>query len=70
MFTRRVKILRAQDTAAVVSDAEAYRCLFDIAARADVEEGIRQGPDDARKGKTRPAREFFEEFEATHSDLE
>jgi prevent-host-death family protein len=52
--------------AAIVQDAEAYQRLLDIAARADVEEGIRQGLADAKKGKTRSAREFFDEFEATH----
>jgi len=52
--------------AAVVQDAEAYQHLLDIAAHADAEEGIRQGLEDAKKGKTRPAREFFAEFEATH----
>jgi len=50
--------------AAVVQDAEAYQRLLDLAATADVSEGIRQGMDDARKGRTRPAREFFAEFEA------
>ncbi len=52
--------------AAVVQDAEAYQRLLDIAARADVAEGIRQGLEDAKKGKLRPAREFFREFEAVH----
>ncbi len=52
--------------AAVVQDAEAYQCLLDIAARLDAEEGIRQGLEDAKKGKIRPAREFFDEFEAEH----
>ena len=52
--------------AAIVQDAEAYQRLLDIAARADVEEGIRQGLADTKKGKTRPAKEFFDEFEATH----
>jgi prevent-host-death family protein len=52
--------------AAIVQDAEAYQHLLDIAAHADAEEGIRQGLEDAKKGKTRPAREFFAEFEATH----
>ena len=50
--------------AAIVQDAAAYQRLLDIAARADVDEGIRQGLEDARKGKTRSARQFFEEFEA------
>jgi PHD/YefM family antitoxin component YafN of YafNO toxin-antitoxin module len=52
--------------AAVVQDPEAYQRLLDIAARADAKEGIRQGLDDAKKGKLRPAREFFAEFEAMH----
>lgn len=52
--------------AAVVQDAEAYQQLLDIAARLDVEEGIRQGLEDAKKGKVRPAKEFFAEFEAKH----
>jgi len=50
--------------AAVVQDAEAYQRLLDTAARADAEEGIRQGLDDAKRGRVRPAREFFAEFEA------
>jgi len=50
--------------AAVVQDAEAYQRLLDIAARADSAEGIRQGLEDMRKGKSRPIREFFAEFRA------
>ncbi|MDR3753968.1 MAG: type II toxin-antitoxin system Phd/YefM family antitoxin [Terracidiphilus sp.] len=50
--------------AAVVQDAEAYQRLLDVAARADAKEGVRQGLEDARKGRTRPAQEFFREFEA------
>jgi len=38
--------------------------LLDQAAQADAREGIRQGLEEARKGLGRPAREFFEEFEA------
>jgi prevent-host-death family protein len=52
--------------AAVVQDAEAYQRLLDVAALADAGEGVRQGLGDARKGKTRPVREFFDEFEARH----
>lgn len=52
--------------AAVVQDAEAYQRLLDIAAGADAAEGIRQGMADARKGRIRPAKEFFKEFEARH----
>jgi prevent-host-death family protein len=51
---------------AVVQDAEAYQRLLDIAARADVHEAIRQGLDDIAHGRTRPAREFFEELRRRH----
>jgi hypothetical protein len=52
--------------AAVVQDAGAYQRLLDIAARADAEEGIRQGLDDVKHGRMRPATEFFAGFEAEH----
>jgi len=52
--------------AAIVQDAEAYQRLLDIAARADAEEGVRQGLENAKQGKMRPARGFFAEFEAEH----
>ena len=52
--------------AAVVQDAQAYQRLLDIAAGADAAEGIRQGLEDVRKGRVRPAGEFFDEFEAEH----
>jgi prevent-host-death family protein len=52
--------------AAVVQDAEAYQRLLDIAASADAGEGMRQGLEDVKKGKVRPARQFFEDFEASH----
>ena len=52
--------------AAVVQDAASYQRLLDLAARADLEEGIRQGLEDVSKGRIRPAREFFDEFEAQH----
>jgi len=52
--------------AAIVQDVESYQRLLDIAARADEDEAIRQGLEDVKKGRTRPAREFFAEFEAKH----
>ena len=52
--------------AAIVQDAEAYQRLLDIAARADTQEGIRQGLEDAREGRVRPARAFFDVFEDDH----
>ena len=62
--TKRPMVLTVNGkAAAVVQDAEAYQHLLDIAAQADGEEGVRQGLDDAKKGRTRPARQFFSEFE-------
>ena len=52
--------------AAVVQDAEAYQRLLDIAARADVFEAIRQGLEDVTHGRTRPAREVFDEMRRRH----
>jgi prevent-host-death family protein len=53
--------------AAIVQDAEAYQRLLDIAAQADAEEGIRQGLDDAAHGRTRPAREVFDQIRRKHA---
>ena len=52
--------------AAVVQDAAAYQRLLDIAAAADVNEGIRQGLEQAKRGEGRDIDEFFAEFEAAH----
>jgi prevent-host-death family protein len=52
--------------AAVLQDPEAFQRLLDLASRADTNEGVRQGLKDAKEGKVRPAREFFDEFEAKH----
>jgi prevent-host-death family protein len=52
--------------AAVVQDAEAYQKLLDIAALGDADEGVRQGLEDVKKGRVRPVREFFKEFEAKY----
>jgi prevent-host-death family protein len=65
--TKRPLVLTVNGrAAAVVQDAAAYQRLLDIAARADAGEGIRQGREDVRLGRTQPVREFFREFEATH----
>jgi PHD/YefM family antitoxin component YafN of YafNO toxin-antitoxin module len=62
--TKRPLVLTVNGkAAAVVQDAEAYQRLLDIVARADTTGGIRQGTDDVAHGRTRPAREFFGEFE-------
>jgi prevent-host-death family protein len=51
---------------AVVQDAQSYQRLLDIVARADVYEAIRQGLDDVERGRTRPAREVFNEIRRRH----
>ncbi|HXM41423.1 MAG TPA: type II toxin-antitoxin system Phd/YefM family antitoxin [Bryobacteraceae bacterium] len=53
--------------AAIVQDATAYQRLLDIAARADVHEAIRQGLDDAASGRTRLARDVFDEIRRRHA---
>ena len=52
--------------AAVVQDAAAYQRLLDLAAEASAAEGIRQGLEDRAGGRTRPAREVFDEIRAEH----
>ena len=52
--------------AAVVQDAESYQRLLEIAARADSEEGIRQGLYDVAHGRTRPAKEVFDDIRRKH----
>jgi prevent-host-death family protein len=61
--TRRPIILTVNGKPeAVVQSAAEYQRLLDLAAAADVSEGIRQGLEDMRKGRTRPADEVFEEM--------
>ena len=61
--TRRPIILTVNGKPeAVVQSAAEYQRLLDIAAAADANEGIRQGLEDLRKGRTRPADEVFEEM--------
>jgi len=64
--TKRPVVLTVKGkAAAIVQDVEAYQRLLDVAARAEPEEGIRQGLEDAKQGKVSPAKEFFADFEAT-----
>jgi prevent-host-death family protein len=51
---------------AVVQDAAAYQRLLDIAPAGDAREGIRQGLEELRQGKGRPASEFLEEMRTKH----
>ena len=65
--TKRPVVLTVNGkAAAVVQDAEAYQRLLDLAARADVNEAIRQGLEDVAKGRTRPVREVFSSFRRDH----
>jgi len=65
--TKRPIVLTVNGKAeAVVQDAESYQRLLDIAAQADPAEGIRQGLEDLRKGRTRPARDVFDKIRAEH----
>ncbi|HYZ21579.1 MAG TPA: type II toxin-antitoxin system Phd/YefM family antitoxin [Rhodopila sp.] len=65
--TRRPLILTVNGRAAsVVQDAEAYQQLLDLAAEASAAEGIRQGLDDAAHGRTRPAKDVFQELRAEY----
>jgi PHD/YefM family antitoxin component YafN of YafNO toxin-antitoxin module len=48
----------------VVQTTESYQHLLDLAARQNASEGIRQGLEDIKKGRTRLAREVFADFEA------
>ena len=49
--------------AAVVQDAEGYQRLLDIAAKADVLEGVRQGLEEAKRGEGRDLEVFLAAFE-------
>ena len=65
--TKRPVVLTVNGkAAAVVQDAAAYQRLLDIAARADAEEGIRQGLDDMKRGRTTPAATVFDKIRRTH----
>jgi prevent-host-death family protein len=65
--TKRPMILTVNGkAAAVVQDAEAYQRLLDLAAEASAAEGIRQGLEDLRSGRTRPARAVFDEIRSKY----
>ena len=65
--TKRPLVLTVKgQAAAVVQDVRAYQRLLDIVSRVDVLEAIRQGSEDAAHGRTRPAREVFDEMRRRH----
>jgi prevent-host-death family protein len=47
---------------AIVQSAAAYQRLLDIAAEADEHEGVRQGDEDVAAGRTRDAKDVFNEI--------
>jgi prevent-host-death family protein len=65
--TKRPIVLTINGKAeAVVQDARAYQEILDLAAEARAAEGIRQGLEDVKRGRTRPAREVFDEIRAEY----
>ena len=65
--TKRPVILTVNGkAAAVVQDAEAYQHLLDLAGEASATEGIRQGLEDLRNGRTSPASAVFDEIRADY----
>ena len=61
--TRRPIILTVNGKPeAVLQSAREYQRLLDLAAATDINEAIRQGFEDLREGRTRPANEVFEEM--------
>jgi prevent-host-death family protein len=65
--TKRPVVLTVNGkAAAVVQDAEAYQQLLDLAAGANAAEGIRQGLEDAARGRTRPAGAAFDALRGRH----
>ena len=65
--TRRPVVLTVNGkAAAVVQDAEAYQHLLDLVAEASAGEGIRQGLEDQKAGRTRSARTVFDELRAEY----
>lgn len=50
----------------VVQDAEGYQRLLDFLDRLGATEGIKRGLEDVKAGRTRPAKEVFEDFRRKH----
>jgi hypothetical protein len=55
-----------KNDAAALQHPPRHQDMFDITAELSEIEGIRQGLSDAKLGKTRPALEFFREFEGAY----
>ena len=65
--TRRPIILTVDGKPeAVLQDPAEYQRLLDLVEVADAREGIRRGLEDIAAGRTRPAREVFDELRAKY----
>jgi hypothetical protein len=60
-----VLTVKGKDSAMARQTGSSQRMLDD-AARADANDGIRQGLEDAKQGKLQSARKFFRDFEAEY----
>jgi hypothetical protein len=54
------------EATAKIRDAELYKHRLDLTGEANPAEGIRQGLDDLRTGRTRPAGAVFDEIRADY----
>lgn len=62
--TRQPMFLASNGTPnAVLLDVESYQEMLKAIDRAEAIESIRQGQEDIEQGRTRPAKEFFEEMQ-------
>jgi hypothetical protein len=61
-----MKLKKTKRPVVLTVNRKAAAVVPDAAARADANEGIRQGLDDSMHNRVRPATEFFAEFEAKH----
>jgi prevent-host-death family protein len=68
--SKRSVVLTVKGKAAAIvqdaEDAEAYQRLLDVAASADADEGVRQSLDDVAHGRTRPAKDVFDDIRRKH----
>lgn len=56
----------AEKMSDIVPETGVYQRFLDVAALTNGEEGIRQGLDDVAHGRTRPAKEVFDEIRRKH----
>ncbi len=65
--TGRPEVLTVNGAAAVVvQDARSYQMMMEVVERAQAVEGIRRGLEQAKEGKTKPARKALERIRKKH----